>query len=58
MAERTKSEKRFDRFFVIIIVVSLLTIVLTYSTTHIAKQKQLEDQLDSTSVTTKPNATH
>lgn len=53
MTNDTKSKKRFDRFFVIILIIAALTALLTFSTTHIAREKQTieqkQKQLDSVS---------
>ncbi len=45
----TSAEKRFNRFFVLVLLLAALTVLLTFTTNYVARQKAAEQQLqDST----------
>ena len=52
MTEDKKSEKRFDRFFIIILIIAFLTVILTFTTTQIAKEEQAAQDSVKTEVDT------
>ncbi len=56
MTEQKKAGKRFNRFFVIILIIAALTAVLTFTTNQIAREKEAVQ--DSTIVVTDTIPSH